>query len=442
MSRTTLDRRRFLRGLGSAGLALPFVAHLPYLRGLPLGHAQTAAPSRIVFWGSGNESIERSFWLPPGAVDGAPLTMLHPLMGALEPFRDRMTLLGGHIGPGGGHPGDQAILTGRFLGRVDGQQFNRGTSLDQHLGDALGTRPMVLEGGLRLSFRGDRAPVSRMRAHEAFASYFGDGGGGADPAALARTARDRSILDGAASQLSGLRARIGTEDRFKLDRHLEAIRALESRLDVELVQCDGVTAPDPDRDQRRAPAADVEAVREEVLTLALACNATRVGMYSLGSTWGIPGELMAPYGVNGSSHNIAHAYDPHNHSHSPRQVEEREIMERVTYERFAAFLARLDAVPEGDGTLLDHTLVVFTKFMGYDHSADELMWMAVGGQRATPIRTGRYLDVTDRSSNDILGGLAHLMGVPVARWGEPQEAYADKRGEVRRTRVLGPMDLT
>lgn len=438
MRRRDHGRRAWLRTLGLGAVAAPVLARTPFLRSIPRAEAQGGI-RRIVFFTSGNESIERRWWLPPGVSErpgeSTRLEGLHPIMSSLEPFRERLLVLGGSVCPGGGHPADRSVLTGHRIGEAEGgRKFNRGASIDQHLASALDVRPLVFSGS-GVSFRDTQAPATAWRAHEAFAAYFGDGAGSASGAEELGRARDASLLDHLAGQLGGLQDTLSPADRYKLEAHLDGIRDLERRLSEGVIACDGISAPDPAADARGASFEDTLDVRAEVLTQALACNATQVAVYPFGGTFGFPGQLMEARGVSTGVHDVAHAYAVDG-DNSPRVVAERELCERLVYEEYARLLARLDAIPEGAGTLLDHTLVVFIKWMGWGHSDDDLLWMVAGGQGSTGVRTGRYLELAHvvgaqevarggrrndhegPSSNGILAGLANLMGVAMSRFGE------------------------
>lgn len=421
-----MRRRDFLnRAALSSGIVLPS------LRGFSSALAQTRTPpTRLIFFTSGNESIEPNRWLLPEHEHDQPLRRLHPLMASLERYRPRLSMFGNHIVAGCGHPAEKSVLTGINEGA--------GRSIDQHLADAWGVTSLVYPEG-NISYRGANAPGTRLRAHQAFSQYFGDGSGSLPPEVLARTAVDQSILDVLSGQVGRLRARISREDHYKLDAHLEGLRSIEKRLASDLVVCEGANPPSPELDRNRADRFMQDDVRMDVMVQALACEATRVGVFTFGGTWGIPNAYLEAEGIRDSSHNVAHAYDE---APSPVSIERREVMERITYEKFARFLAKLDAVPEGEGTLLDHTVVVFTKWMGTDHTCDQVMWLVVGGQGNTSIRHNRYFDMNDRVSSDLLAGLATLVGVPTPSWGAPQSFFSQQRGGRSRGRVLGAVDLT
>ncbi|MEL6184539.1 MAG: DUF1552 domain-containing protein [Myxococcota bacterium] len=421
-----MKRRDFL---GRAALSSGVL--LPYLRGWPSARAQTQTPpTRLVFFTSGNESIEPNRWLLPVHAHDRPLQRLHPLMASLESYRPRLSMFGHHIVAGCGHPAEKSVLTGMNEGE--------GRSIDQHVADAWGVTSLVYPDG-NLSYRGPNAPATRLRAHQAFSLFFGDGTGTLPPEVLARRAIDESILDVLSGQLGSMRTRISREDHYKLDAHLEGLRSIEKRLESDLVVCEGATPPSPDLDRHRADRFSQDDVRMDVMVQALACEATRVGVFTFGGTWGIPNAYLEAEGIRDSSHNVAHAYDE---APSPVSIERREIMERITYEKFARFLDKLDAVPEGDGTLLDHTVVVFTKWMGTDHTCDRVMWLVAGGQKNTGIRHDRYFDMNDRVTSDLVAGLATLVGVPTPSWGAPQSFFEQQRGDRRRGRVIGALDLT
>lgn len=214
------------------------------------------------------------------------------------------------------------------------------------------------------------------------------------------------------TQLGRLKAALGRGDIHKLEGHLEAVRRLEQRLASQQGTC-------AKREETLAAGSsfpDSLANMTAVMTQIFACNVSQVGIFGIGHSEGYPQPTWPGYRSSVRTHPAAHGYNPYQPGVMPS--EDRNTIERFIYDSYAKVAKSLDEVAEGDGTLLDNTLVVFLKSMGTFHDTWDLLTMVVGGRRSTGIRNGVLVDLRDRPYNDYLCGLAELMGHPLAHWGD------------------------
>lgn len=430
MTRFNPGRRRILQGLG-AGLC-----GLPFLRSLPSVAAGGDHPRRIVIFFTGNEPGNRSIW-EPGAP--GPLTGLPPTLAALEPFRDKLTMIGGldivlrkDEPKHGGHLGIAQLLTGRFVssfGAEETSYWAGGVSVDQFLAQRLGVAAMTLGvrpgakvvGANRISYLGKDQPVHPLvDPLEVFDKYFAGLSG--DPAAAARRARKRSVLDFVSKDLEAVRGRVAVADRVKLEVHLDKLRAIEKSLDAGAgLEC-GVDEPAA-LDYTTNGALPVAARRQiDLIAQALACDLTRVASLQIGGSGGgnTPNWPDEGLKISEIEHNLCHAWSEA--PDDPGLRADRLGLEAFYFRLYAYLLQQLDAIPEGDGTVLDNTLVVYTKNLGNRHNSKDMLFMIGGGGNA--IETGRFLDFPGRSHSDLLVSLCNLMGQDdVDSFGEPD--YCD-----------------
>jgi hypothetical protein len=217
-------------------------------------------------------------------------------------------------------------------------------------------------------------------------------------------------------RLDALAPSLPAADREALAAHAEAIDALEARLDAlgpPPAGCEPPPAP-PAIAHPTAPAdADVPALVQaqlELVVAALACDLTRVATLQLGSSAN-DGLRHVWQGIDQEFHTLAHlanGSDPHAHARLA-------AMNTWTMEQLAALLARLEAVPQGGGTLLDATLVVACSSLSVGHSmADLPLWLAGGG-----VPGGRVLAAAGVPTSALWLALAEHMGVPLASFGDP-----------------------
>jgi hypothetical protein len=423
-------RRRFLTTLGAAAIAAPFLR--PSL-------ARADGPrKRFIFMMTANGFQEDGIAI---AGSGTSFT-LGPSLRPLEPHRAKLTFLRGldnaasYEGPGGAHQkGCGAWLTGRPLNDGDFTGGNgdllsgwaSGMSLDQRIANVVGqeTRLPSLELGVqvrgasnrhRISYSGSDAPLPpESSPHRAYTRLFG-GVIGSDAAAVRLRRRRRSVLDFVGGDLARLEAQVAVDDRAALDAHLERIRELERQLDATGTTCTAPTEPAAFDPMREATYERAGTLQIDLMVAAMACDITRIG--TLLWSGGTSGQRFPSLGFGEGHHPLSHDGD----SNAPSQEKLREI-DLFHAQRFAHLVARLDETPEpgGEGTMLDHTVVVWGSELskGNTHSRRDMPIVMAGGLGGY-FRTGRALRLAGRPHNDLLLTILHGFGIDDATFGLPR----------------------
>ncbi|MBM3795771.1 MAG: DUF1552 domain-containing protein [Acidobacteria bacterium] len=368
MPRSTnpLSRRTFLQGLGAASGAAIRLG-LPPLEAMfnPSGTAYAgetgaaAIPTRFVFWFNGN-GIPEKYWVPreTGADYSLP-SCLQPL----APHRGDMHVITGLDspaarlpGPGNSHyPSMSALLSGCvYTGRGAG-----GPSFDQLVARQIGgaTRFRSIEVGVCQESFGeaiqrnmswvdrDRPLPPEMIPHRLFDRLFGR-----KDAALID--REKSVLDAVREQAGSLKARLGAADKVRLDEYLSSVRELENSiatLPPEYRQ--EVERPSEALDLRDYPR--VAKIQSDLLVHALASGQTRVASCMLSKCQG-----LSRFPWLGHTAQRHHEYT-HGQVETPRGMRILRDICRWHVEEFAYLVGRLKATPEGAGTLLDNTALLF-----------------------------------------------------------------------------------
>jgi hypothetical protein len=408
-----IDRRGFLRRLG-AGSALVAGVLSPLV---PLGAVvePPALPRRLLLVFTANGTIGDAFWPSGGGSDFtfAQGSILEPL----APFRSKLLIPRGARrileGPGGNHPRAMGGLwTGERLS--PGHQFGgggwaRGPSLDQIVADAIEprTRFRTLELAVqpgsgsnatqRMIYASADRPVHPIAdPARAFSRIFGP----ADPVGAQRlVAERRSRLDALRGELHSLRGELVGDARANLDAHLEATRGLERRLSNVANEC-AAKRPTGHLDLVANDSFPTIGARmTEVVVAALACGATTIASLQWSRSFSATRHTWL--GIEREHHEL---------SHDLRARADLVAIERWYAARFAELLAQLDAVAEGDGTLLDHTLVVWANELadGATHAPGPQPVVIAGGGA---MRLGRVVDLGEGVWwNQVLVSIAHAMG--------------------------------
>lgn len=422
-----LTRRSFLRGAG-ASLALPFLPSM-----LPkAARAQGQRPTRFFAFYVPN-GIHMAGWTPPSL--GAEWEMT-PILEPLAPFRDQLLVLSGlrndPARPDG--PGDHAAGTGSFLTaahcfKTEGANIRNGVSIDQVIANEVGGRhrfsSLVLgaEGGgnaggcdsgyscaysRNISWVDEARPAAKeINPVSLFNRLFG-GADAVDPVVLAKKRLyQRSLLDFVAEDARRLDARLGAKDRQKLDQYLTSVRAVEQQIELaEAQQCAHQGEPGrPDDFIERGQAL------MDLSVLAMQCDLTPVVTFMLanaGSNRAYP-FLGIPEGHHQLSH---HQGNPDNHA----KLQTIDIWEM---QQLAYLLERMAAVDEGDGTLLDNSVVFFSSEIedGNSHRHSNLPVLLAGGARGQLV-PGRHLRFDNAPIADLFISLARLTGVQLETFGD------------------------
>lgn len=430
---TPFSRRQLLLGMGASALCAPF---LPLLN----VSGQEAAPRRVVLFFTPHGTVWDKF-RPTGSETDFQLS---PILKPLEALKKKIVVLDGvgirADGPGAPHTKGPALLftasplldDGAFT-RDDcsgGCTFgwNSGPSFDQVLAARMaGVTPYkslelgVKSGGgfpgAHISYAGPKTPVPpRQDPVAAFNELFADIS--RPEGDTARTRRHReSVLKLVGSQLLGLESRVSSVDRPKVQAHREALADLSSQLFRPVPVC--TTPTKPNSAGRPADAADSVPWffdrQIELLVAALRCDLTRVAslQFRVGENDGYPYRFL---GVPEGHHTITHDTAPE---------KQAQLTKIYTYyaQRFAALLTQLDAVPEGTGTMLDNTLVIWGSELGTGHSHDfRNVPFVVAGGGAGGVRTGRYLKVAPGTyHNRLIVSAMRFMGMDVEKFGSTDQ---------------------
>jgi len=405
VTRKSLNRRTFLRGAGAA-LGLPLLDSM-----VPAFAATAKSTIRLGFVYVPNGMIPKD-WLPQ--TEGAAF-QITPTMRPLEPFRDKMVVLSNltHVnaralGDGGGdHARAGATwLTGVHCKKTEGSDIRAAVSADQIAAKQLGAQTQFgsLELGIEepsfaggcdsgyscaytntLSWRGPTTPNPvEISPRALFERLFGDGETTDFAARLKRMQENISILDYVRTDVARLQPALGTRDKSKLDEYLESIRDIERRIQKAEEQ-KAKKAPILDR-----PAGipdlfeDHVKLMSDLMVIAFQTDMTRVITFMLareGSNRSFP-ELGLPEGC----HVVTH------HQNDATKIAKAQIIEEHRAKVFAHLLKRMDETADGDGTLLDHTLLLYGAGIrdGNTHDHDDLP-LAMFGGKSVGVRGGLHL---------------------------------------------------
>jgi hypothetical protein len=415
-----VKRRAWLRGVGGIAVALPWLESWPR-RANAEGDA---FPTRCVLVFSSNGTV------PPSWTPGPDFT-LSPILAPLSDHRDRIIVCSGidMLSSGGDHKGHNrgvgALWTGLepFGGNDGDSGYAGGISIDQFLAQALqpGTPFSTLEFGVRVKsdlpngrmiYSGPNQPIAPQdNPFAMFDRLFGEGTGGAD-AAAALLARRQSVLDAVADDTASILPQLGGADRVKLQAHLDAVRSLEQRLAA--LGGLGCTAPELPaqfdwKQNDRYP--EVGELQLDLLVMALACGLTRIA--SLMWSHALSSVIFTWLGQSVDHHTLSH-------DESPPAQEQLVAIGSWYAERFAGLLDRMAAVVEGDGTLLDHSVVVWGSELGkgQPHYCTQIPFVLAGSCNGY-FATGRHLAFDHASHNDLLLAVLEAMGVVVPSFGDP-----------------------
>jgi hypothetical protein len=406
ISRKAIPRRAFLRGSGAA-LALPLLdAMVPAFAALP------ARPMRLAFIEVPN-GIMMDKWTPATEGTGFALT---PTLEPLAPFRDRMLILSGldqgqskglPFEVGGDHPrACTAWLTGAHCKMTSGADLRAGISVDQLAARELGkyTQLASLEVGLEsaevvgacesaygcayyntIAWRNETTPLPmENRPRAIFERLFGASGTTDPKVRMALRREDRSILDAVNADIKRLRGKLGGADRGKIDQYLEAIRDVERRM--QLADAQG----DQKLPQAQAPAgipaifSDYFKLMADLMVLAWQTDMTRVLTFQVGHE--MSGRAYPEVGFGDAHHSVTH------HQGDPEKIAKVIQINIFHTKMLSYYLARLRATQDGDGSLLDHSMLLYGGALsdGNLHLFTDLPLALFAGS-ASGIKTDRHV---------------------------------------------------
>jgi len=435
ISKTAISRRQVLKGAGAA-LALPLLdAMVPALTHA----AQTAARPqlRAGFVYIPHGVIMRE-WTPAAAGAGFEFT---PILKPLEPFRNSLVVVSNlnRAEVNSNHAVSSACwLTGVPPKRTDGPDFRVGVSVDQVIAKQIGqdtTFPSLevatedftgLVGACdpgyscaymnTLCWQTETTPLPmEINPRIVFERLFGSGGTAEDR--LARMRTDRSLLDFVAADLKQLEGAVGAGDRTKLDEYLAYVREIERR--IQKAEQRART----DADVPNAPVGVPESYLDHVallfdlLALAFQTDQTRVFTFMMARE--VSQRTYPEIGVTEPHHSISH------HGNRPAAIEGHAKLNAYHVGMFAKFVERLRSTPDGDGSLLDHSLLVYGSGMsdGNGHTGSPLPHVLVGG--ATGRMKGNRHIVTPENTP-----MANLLLAVSQKCGVEQDKFGVSKGAV------------
>lgn len=411
----SLSRRRLLRGLAATAFAAPFVS----LRG-DRARALPGPAKRLVVFFTPNGTIHAK-----RRPTGGETTFAFPTGSILEPLaslRDRLVLIDGlgFAGTSNHEAGMAAMLTGNGTSANE----SRGMSVDQYVARAIGstTRFSSLELGVQTSAWG--ANIQTRMSYSAPGSYvppmddpgevlrrvFGDADPDADADAVLRGRR--SMLDHLVAETSALRSAVPRREAAKLDVHLDALRSMERALGTggsgAACSAPSLGSFDPN-DNDAFPT--VGRAQMDLLVAALACDATRVASIQWSHT--VSPTVCSWLGVGDGHHALSHMDDS-----NQAGVADFVKTERYFAQQFGYLVERLRAMPEGSGTMLDSTLVVWVKELGDArlHECTDVPFVLAGGSDF--LRTGRYLRLDGEPHTKLLVSICRMMGLSNSTFGD------------------------
>jgi hypothetical protein len=443
ITRKHLPRRTFLRNCGVT-VALPLLdSMIPAMASPSRFGAKT--PSRMVFVYVPN-GIVMPDWVP--AAEG-PSYQMKRIMAPMEPLREHLLVLSGLTHNGGralgDGPGDHAraassFLTGCHPRKTAGADIKIGVSVDQVAAQKIGsqTRFASLELGLEdgrlvgscdsgyscaysnnLAWRSENAPLPpEINPRLVFERLFGSGEEVEDAASRARRLKHQtSILDSVREQTQSIQANLGPTDKRKLAEYLHSVREIEKR--IERVERDSAQMAPPMEKPGGVPLEYSEHARlmYDLITVALRMDATRVITFMMGREGST--RAYREIGISDAHHPLTH------HRGNEEMVEKVRQINHYHVQQFAYFVNKLKETPDGDGTLLDHSMVVYGSGLadGNRHTHHDLP-VILAGRSNGAVKPGRHVKYAAETP------MANLFVAMLDRMGVPLESLGDSNGKL------------
>ena len=442
ISRKHLSRRTFLRGTGVT-LALPLLESMvPAATALAQSAARPKTRMGCIYIPHG-ATMDK--WTPVG--EGSAF-QFSEILQPLEPFRDRLLVLsdlahapvapwsgedtGGaenHVRAAavflsGAHPVKKnEAFVGATVDQIAAQRVGQDTPLPSI---ELSIEPLNLscgDAGFTCAYRNTLAWKSATlplpmehNPQIVFERLFGDGS--TDAQRQERRAQARSLLDSIREQVPGLEKDLPPGDRRRLRNYLEEVREIERRVE----QFDATLARSVDLpDAPMGIPADFESHLKllfDLQVLAYQTEITRISTLMLARE--NSNTVYAATGVRDGFHNASH------HSNERKNMDQFAVINRYHVSMLAYFLERLQATPDGDGTLLDHSMILYGSSLsdGNEHNFDPLPVVLAGGGSGA-IRGGRHLRHAPKTPmSNLLLAMLHAMGARVDAIGDSTEPLA------------------
>ena len=440
-----LDRRTFLMGTG-VSLGLPWLECMAG-QNPPANTAARRFCAMYFGFGVGLPKEESELaqwrWFPQGQGRDFEFTkVLEPL----EPHREQLTVIGGLSHPNGrrmgGHDTGDTFLTGAYL---NNKMLHNTVSVDQAVAHAFADRTrfpsLVLstDGGVgeptrssTLSYDMKGRPLPALnQPQQIFDRLFG--AGDADLLAQRRRLRSASgMLDRVLADSRSLRNRLGNQDQKKLDEYLASVRQIEQRVaqSQRWLEIPRPELRDEERDLLHLEADDQAPLlfmrtMYDLIYLAFRTDSTRVATYqitNMADCSSKAAKFPQLEGFKDSLHTLAHGWN------KPEGAEKLGKWDRFMAEQFAYFLSRLASAEEQDGTLLDHSLVLYGSSNSTTHNNTNYPLVLAGGKRLG-LRHNQYLKVDEKVP------MSNLFMTMLECVEAPQASFADSTGDISELRA-------
>ena len=452
MSRTPITRRRMLKGLGAC-VALPFLDVMRPLQAAAASSGKRPVRAAFLFMPNG---VHPDKWTPAQTGAGFELS---PVLQPLAAHRDDLLVLtelmnrNSDTGEDGHYTKTANFLTSMRIQKTTGADIHSGgVSLDQMIANHLGDQtvfPSLVYGldrittgvdknvgftrlyGSAISWKAPTMPCSReIEPRLAFDRLFRRYVPGKPE--VAENPYKKSVLDLVLDDAKSLQRDLGIEDQNKLAEYLDAVRSVEQRIESRdrLKQFEDHITPEIQKELVRMDRrlTDYEALVEykagvdvtekarlmmDIIALAFWSDAARVATFMFGNSVSNRNFSFLD-GVVGNHHSISH------HKNDPRQLAQYEHINRWHIEQYAYLVERLKSIPDGDGTLLDNSMVLFGSGLrdGNRHSPHNLP-ILLAGSGGGALRTGRHLVYSkDTPLANLYLSMLRVMDVPAPRFGD------------------------
>jgi hypothetical protein len=436
LTKKHIPRRTFLRG-GAVTLALPLLDSM-----VPAGTllAQTAARPKSRFVGIFvPHGMAPGYWVPSSDASGFTFPMVFT---PLERFRERVVILSGlharSSEPPPGASGADHWVAAAFLcankpRKTAGADVYAGATVDQVIAETIGQDTLMPSMQLAvedpgssgnncgegyscaytntISWQTPTKPLPmELNPQVIFERMFGDGSTAEERAR--RRQEDRSILDSLTEGLARFRVAVGASDRRRLEEYVEDIREIERRLQIAAkASATSTTMETPSGIPESFD--DHIKLQYDLMALAFRADITRVAtlLYARDLT----SRVFPASGVDRGFHGLSH------HGENPRSLLDLATVNRYHIQLLANFVDKLRTAPDGDGTLLDHSLILYGSNMGNSnqHVHYDVPHVLVGGA-AGALRGGRHLAYPSKTvpTGNLLLSVLDLFGVHRTEFGD------------------------
>jgi hypothetical protein len=436
LTKKAIPRRTFLRS-AQAALALPLLDAM-----IPAATAWAQTPAKpvprlgFVFIPMG---CDQARWTPPGQ---GKLDELSPILAPLKPVKDQVTVITNtrlqNAYPGTHDTSNSAFLSAASSKHTESSDYFLGTTVDQIAAQQMGRdtqlaslqlamdlNPLagVCNNGYAcvyqncLSWSSPTTPLpSEAHPRVVFERLFGEGGNAdARRSALRHRA---SLLDSFTTDIARIKQRVGVPDRVRLDQYLDSVRQVEREIERGEQAVTENKTPDLDRPVGVPAAfADHAKLMFDLQILAFQADITRVITFQL--TREQSNRTYPDIGVPDPHHPTSH------HGNDPVKVAKIAKINTYHVSLFSDFLQRMKATPDGDGSLLDHSIYLYGSGMGnpslHDH---ENLPILVAGGAATGLKGGRHIRY-EKGTN-----LANLHLTLLDRVGIHLDSFVDSTGKI------------